>query len=94
MERNLGISGRLEQAGDALGVLSRLAGRLPELAERAERLSQDIDAGRGLRLHAETVEGIGQEVARYGRSQRIALWVIALAAAGTAVAALLLSVVG
>jgi ubiquinone biosynthesis protein len=94
MQRNLGVTGRLEQAGEAFEALSRLAGRLPELAERAERLSRDLDAGQGIRLHAETVEGIGQEVAHYGRSQRAALWVIALAAAGTAVAALLVSMIG
>jgi ubiquinone biosynthesis protein len=93
MEQNLGIAGRLEQAGDLLGALARLAGQLPELARRAERISADLDAmsERGIRLHGDTVEGIGQEVARHGRSQRVALWVIALAAA-VAVAALLVSV--
>ena len=35
-----------------------------------------------------TVEGIGEEVARHGRSQRMALWVIALAA-GVALVAVL-----
>jgi ubiquinone biosynthesis protein len=93
MQDNLGISGRIEQAGEAFGALSRLAARLPELAQRAERLSEDIDIGRGIRLHEATVEGIGHEVARFGRSQRMALWVIALAAVGTAVAALIISVV-
>ena len=92
IEHHLGLSGRIEQAGEALGALSRLAGHLPELADRAERLSQDIDAGRGIRLHEESVEGIGQEVARYGRSGRVALWVIALAASAAAVAAILVSV--
>jgi len=92
MERNLGVAGRLEQAGEAFGALSRLAGRLPELAEQAYRIGRDIVAGRGVRLQGATVEGIGQEVARYGRSQRAALWVIALAACGAAFAAILLSV--
>ena len=41
-----------------------------------------------------TVEGIGQEVARHGRSGRVALWVIALVAAGAAVAAFIFSVLG
>ncbi len=93
MERNLGVAGRLEQAGEALGALSRLAGQLPELARRAERISADLDAmgERGIRLHGDTVEGIGEEVARHGRSQRVALWVIALAATAS-VAALLVSV--
>jgi ubiquinone biosynthesis protein len=90
MERNLGVTGRLEQAGDALAALSRLAGQLPELARRAERLSAEL-AERGIRLHGATVEGIGEEVARHNRSQRVALWLIA-AAAGVSVVALLVSV--
>jgi ubiquinone biosynthesis protein len=94
MEQSFGVAGGLEQAGDALASLSRLVGRLPALAERAERLSQDMDAGRGLRLHEETVEGIGHEIARYGRSQRVALWAIAISAAGAAVVAIVLSVLG
>jgi ubiquinone biosynthesis protein len=93
MGQNLGLPGRLEQAGDAISAMSRLAGRLPELAERAERLSRDLGEGGGIRLHGDTVEGIGKEIARSGRSQRVALWVIALAAAGSAVAALVISVV-
>jgi ubiquinone biosynthesis protein len=92
MEQSVGVAGRLEQIGDAVASLSHLVGRLPELAERAERLSQDLEAGHGIRLHEETVEGIGHEIARYGRSQRIALWAITLSAAAVAVAAILLSV--
>ncbi len=49
-------------------------------------------AARGMRLDPLTVEGIGHEVARYGRSGRVALWVIALAATGAAVAAIVVSV--
>jgi ubiquinone biosynthesis protein len=93
MERNLGLTGRLEQAVDLAGSLSRFAGQLPDLARRAERISADLDAvsERGLRLHEETVQGIGRQVARHGRSQRAALWVIAFAS-GAAVAAFLGSV--
>jgi ubiquinone biosynthesis protein len=92
--RNLGPAGRLEQAGDALVALSRLAGKAPELAARAERLSRGLDemTARGMRLDPLTVEGIGHEVARYGRSGRAALWVIALVAVGAAVAAMIVSV--
>ena len=62
IERNLGATGRLEQAGEALDALARLAGQVPELARRAERLSQELDAmaERGVRLDAATVEGIGE----------------------------------
>jgi ubiquinone biosynthesis protein len=95
MERNLGVSGRLEQAADAFGSLSRLAGQLPEIARRAGQFSQDVEALRekGLRLHPDTVEGIGVEVAARGRSGRVALWVIALTALSAAVAATLISMV-
>jgi ubiquinone biosynthesis protein len=88
------VTGRLEQAGDAINALSRLAGQLPELARRAERISADLDrmGERGLRLHHDTVEGIGEEVARHGRSQRVALWVIALVSSGLAIAAIAVSV--
>jgi ubiquinone biosynthesis protein len=93
MEENFGAAGRLERAGEAVAALSRLAGRLPELAAQADRLGDDLERVRthGLRLHEDTVSGIGQEVARYGRSGRIALWVIALVASGAAVAASLVS---
>jgi ubiquinone biosynthesis protein len=92
--RNLGPAGRLEQAGDALSALGHFAGQVPELARRAERLSHELDqmAVRGMRLDPATVEGIGHEVARYGRSGRVALWVIALAASGAAFAAIAVSV--
>jgi ubiquinone biosynthesis protein len=94
MERNFGATGRIEEAGDALRSLARFAGQVPELARRAERISADLDAlgQNGIRLHPDTVEGIGQQVARHARSGRIALWVIALIASGAAVAASLVSV--
>jgi ubiquinone biosynthesis protein len=92
MERNLGVTGKLEQAGEAIAAFTKLAGQLPELARRAERLSAELDdLADGVRLHPDTVEGIGHEVARYGKSGRVALWVIALVASGAAVAASLLS---
>jgi ubiquinone biosynthesis protein len=96
MERNFGAAGRIEQAADAVISLSRFAGQIPDLLRRAERVSADIEqlTDRGVRLHPETVEGIGHEVARYGKSGRVALWVIALVASGAAVAASLLSVLG
>jgi len=93
MQRNLGAAGQLEQAGEAFASFVRLARQLPELARRAERISADLDAlgERGIRLHDETVEGIGREVGRFGRSQRIAIWIIALGAAALAIAALVTS---
>ena len=96
IERNFGAAGQIEQAVQGLSSLSRLVGQLPEIAARMERFSADLDrlTEDGIRLHPETVDGIGAEVARHSRSGRIALWVIALLASGSAIAASLLSVYG
>jgi ubiquinone biosynthesis protein len=93
IDRNLGPAGRLEQAGGAIAALGRLAGQMPELARRAERLSLEFDqaAARGMRLDPATVEDIGEQIARHDRSGRVALWVIAFVGA-VAVAATLVSV--
>ncbi|WP_350335797.1 2-polyprenylphenol 6-hydroxylase [Coralliovum pocilloporae] len=87
MTRNLGPAGRLEQAADSLGAVGRLVESLPELAERAERLSDEMAsmAETGFRLAPETVDRIGANEARRTRSGRIALWVIAAALAALAV---------
>ncbi|HVY21696.1 MAG TPA: 2-polyprenylphenol 6-hydroxylase [Bauldia sp.] len=81
MEQNLGVTGRLEQVADGLQSLGRLAGELPALAERAERLSREFDemGERGIRLDPATIEQIGRAEAREGRWGRVALWVIAIA---------------
>jgi ubiquinone biosynthesis protein len=82
IERNLGPAGYLESAAEGLGALGRLAGELPELAARAERLSAEFAAmgERGIRLDPETVADIGHAEAREGRWGRVALWVIAAVA--------------
>jgi ubiquinone biosynthesis protein len=57
----------------------RLAEAAPEIAAKAEKLSQDITsmAEKGLRFDAETAEAIGRSEARHSRSGRLALWIIA-----------------
>ena len=79
VERNLGPVGQMELAAEGVGALGRLAGELPRLAERAERLSAEFaEMGeRGIRLDPETIEEIGRSEARGGRWGRIALVVIA-----------------
>jgi ubiquinone biosynthesis protein len=79
VERNLGPVGQMELAAEGVGALGRLAGELPRLAERAERLSAEFaEMGeRGIRLDSETIEEIGRSEARGGRWGRIALVVIA-----------------
>ncbi len=77
---NLGPRGMLTDARDGVNALVSLARQAPELAARTERLSREIDAmaENGLRFDAETAKAIGKAEARYSRSGRVALWVIAL----------------
>ena len=55
--------------------------QLPDIAARAERLSEELDtmSRDGLRFDEATAKAIGKAEARHTRSGRIALWVIALA---------------
>jgi ubiquinone biosynthesis protein len=78
---NLGPRGILEDARDGAGALLALARQAPELAARTERLTREIDtmAEHGLRFDDDTARKIGRAEARYTRSGRIALWVIAAA---------------
>jgi ubiquinone biosynthesis protein len=82
VERHLGPAGRLELAAEGVGTLGRLVSELPRLAERAERLSAEMDrmGEHGLRLDPETISGIGRSEARAGRWGRVALVVIAVVA--------------
>jgi ubiquinone biosynthesis protein len=76
---NLGPRGLLLDARDGANALVALARQAPELAARTERLSREIDAmaEHGLKFDAETAKAIGKAEARYTRSGRVALWVIA-----------------
>jgi ubiquinone biosynthesis protein len=96
MERNLGPAARLAEAGDAMAALARLTARLPSLAARAERLAADFEhtPDGGLRLHGDSVRGIGAEVARRSAGGNAALWTTVVVAALAAIAALLISVLG
>ena len=78
---NLGPRGFLADAREGVGALASLARQAPELAQRTERLSREIDAmaEHGLRFDEATAKAIGKAEARATRSGRIALWVIALA---------------
>jgi len=80
--RNLGPGAILSDAKTGLESLGRLARSLPELADRTERLSLEVEemAASGMKLAPTTVEAIGKAEARESRSGRVALWVIALAA--------------
>ncbi len=92
IKRHLGPGGRIEQAGEGLAALSRLAGQLPAMAERAEHISRELDrmVEHGLRLDAKTVQAIAAAEARQTRSERRAFWVIAISVA--VIAAIFVSV--
>ncbi len=80
--QNLGPRRVVTDLKDGLQAAARLAEQVPELAARAERLSQEIDvmSRDGLRFDAATAEAIGKAEARHTRWGRVALWVIALTA--------------
>ena len=83
IERYLGPAGQIERVVAGAGALGRLVGELPRLAERAERLSIELDrmGERGMRLDPDTVADIGRSEAHAARYGRVALWIIAAAAA-------------
>ncbi|MCP4317675.1 MAG: 2-polyprenylphenol 6-hydroxylase [Hyphomicrobiales bacterium] len=80
--RNLGPARVVTDIKDGLHAAARLAEQAPEIAARAERFSEELDAMSrdGLRFDEETAQSIGKAEARHSRSGRIALWVIALTA--------------
>jgi len=81
IRENLGPKGMLIDARDGLHALVALARQAPELAERTDRLTREIDlmAEHGLRFDEETARRIGREEARATRWGRVALWIGALA---------------
>ncbi|WP_319533303.1 2-polyprenylphenol 6-hydroxylase [uncultured Cohaesibacter sp.] len=87
MEQNVGPAAKVKEMAGGLASLGTLSAQLPEIARRAERLSESFDVmGReGMRLDAETVAAIGKAEARESRSGRIALWIIALSLGAIAI---------
>jgi ubiquinone biosynthesis protein len=83
VESNLGVAGRLREAGAGAETLGRVRGEVPRLLEQAERTALTLaDATReGFRLDEDTVERLAAAQARQARWSRWALWVGALALA-------------
>ncbi len=77
---NLGPAGIARDAGEGIKSLTRLATQIPQLAERAERLSVAMDemAENGMRFDEKTTELIGKSEAYHGRWGRRAIYLIAL----------------
>jgi ubiquinone biosynthesis protein len=86
IEANLGVAGRLREAGAGAEIVGRVLTEVPRLLEQAERTALSLaDAAReGFRLDEDTVERLAAAQARQGRWGRVALWVGALALAGIA----------
>jgi ubiquinone biosynthesis protein len=86
VESNLGVAGRLREAGAGAETLGRVLAEVPRLLEQAERTALTLaDATReGFRLDQDTVERLAAAQARQGRWSRWALWVGALALAAIA----------
>ncbi len=86
IEANLGVAGRLREAGAGAETLGRVLGEVPRLLEQAEHTALTLAAAarEGFRLDDDTVERLAAAQARQGRWGRWALWVGALALAGIA----------
>ncbi|MDJ0930898.1 2-polyprenylphenol 6-hydroxylase [Breoghania sp.] len=79
IEHNLGPSGRIQDAGESISMLVRLAGELPTFAKRAERIVEGIDtlSTRGVKVESEMIDALSRS--RRNRLGTAALWVIAVA---------------
>lgn len=82
IRQNLGPARIAETAKDGMQAALHLAEIAPEMALRAEELSQNMleMSKNGMRFDAQTADAIGKAEAKHSRSGRIALWVIALTA--------------
>jgi ubiquinone biosynthesis protein len=94
VETNLGVAGRLREAGEGAELFGKVVAEVPRLLERAETTALALaDMARGgLRLDDETVERLASAQARHNRWTRWALWTGALAL--VAIAAWLILPVG
>ena len=79
IEENLGPIGKLSDAGRSLSQLGRAAIALPEMLDRAERLTTKLEEAtkQGFELSAASIEAIGRAEGRGNRSGALALWAIA-----------------
>ncbi len=81
MESNLGVAGRLRDAGEGAELFGRVVAEVPRLLERAETTALALAemARSGLRLDDETLERLAAAQSRQNRWTRWALWTGALA---------------
>lgn len=77
--RNLGPAGMLEDARDGISAALRIVHMLPDLANKTEQLSLDVESmiKNGMTLSPQTTEAIGKAEARNNRWGHIGIWAIA-----------------
>jgi ubiquinone biosynthesis protein len=80
IERNLGLTGRLEDAAEGAIEVGRVLGETPALLARGAALIEQLDAitRDGLVLAPETIADIGRAEARRNRWMSVALWLMVL----------------
>ncbi len=77
--RNLGPARVAEDVREGLSAALRIMRALPEIAERAERMSLDMEniISNGMRLDSATIKAMGKAKARSNRLGHVALWALA-----------------
>ncbi len=83
MQANLGVVGRLKEAGDGASTLGHLLSELPELMSEAQAAFQPLTemAHGGVKLAPETVAELAAAERRSSRASTLALWIGALSLA-------------
>jgi ubiquinone biosynthesis protein len=83
LDSNLGLAGRMREAGQGAEIMGRVLADVPRVLEQAEKaaLSFAAMARDGWRLDDDTVARLAAAEARAGRWQTIALWIGAAALA-------------
>lgn len=88
VEANLGLMGRLKDAGQGAEVLGRVLADAPRVLEQAERtaLALAATARDGWRLDEDTVKRLATANSRAHRWQTLGIWTAALGLVATALA--------
>ena len=86
IEDNLGLTGRMREAGEGAEIMGRVLADVPRVLAQAEKAALSLaDTSRdGWRLDATTIDRLAQAGARHRRWQTAALWTGALALAALA----------
>jgi len=90
MEMNLGVSGRLKEAGEGATTIAKVLAEVPALLTQAQATAAALSdmTQNGLRLDNDTIARLAKEEARAGRWRTLALWLGALSLAALAFAQL------